>query len=180
MFRRVSRFLVKRSAVLFQFARDVPEGFEFMENKALDKDIHANYENLETLKFTLTRQDELLFKEMPVKCITVSSVNGEAGIFPGHAYEIMKLTPSPIVVEYPDGKVKKFFTSGGFAHVNNEGSCDVNTVECIPFEDLDLPAAEKALTDQQAALAKASEEKAKAVIEVRINTIESVIQALKK
>lgn len=180
MFRRLTPFLVKRSVVFLQAARDVPEGFEFMENKAVDKDIHANYENLETLKLTLTRQDEFLFKETPVKCITVSSVNGEAGIFPGHAYEIMKLTPSPIVVEYPDGKIEKFFTSGGFAHVNNEGSCDVNTVECIPFEELDISSAEKALAEQQAALAKASEDKAKAIIEVRIGTIESVIQALKR
>lgn len=165
--------------MLCQAIREVPEGFEFIENKVIDKDVNASYENLETLKFTLTRQDEFLFKETPVKCLTLSGVNGEAGIFPGHAYEITKLVPAPLVVEFPDGKVKKYFTSGGFAHINNEGSCDINTVECIPLEELDLASAEKALADQQLALSKASDEKAKAIVEVRIGVIESVIHSLK-
>eukprot|EP00796_Vickermania_ingenoplastis_P005494 gene5494-3966_t len=179
MFRRAAPFLVRRTLPLLQSVRDVPEGFEFIEHKVVDKDVHAHYENLDTLKFTLTRQDEFIFRETPVKCLTVTGANGEAGIYPGHAYEIMKLAPAPLSVEFPDGHVKKFFSSGGFAHINNEGSCDVNTVECIPLEELDVEAAEKALAEQQQALSKAADEKAKAIVEVRIGVIESVIHALK-
>lgn len=158
---------------------DLPEGFEFLEKKVTDKDIHANHENLETLKLTLTRQDEFLYHETPVKCVTISGVNGESGIFPGHAYEITQLAPAPLTVEMPDGTIEKFFTSGGFAHINNEGSCDINVVECIPMGELDLPTAEKALAEQTAALTAAKDDKARSVVEIRVGVLESVVHALK-
>lgn len=158
---------------------ELPEGFDFIENKVVDKDIHASYENLETMRLTLTRQDEFLHKETPVKCVTICGVNGESGIYPGHAYEITKLAPSPITVEMPDGAIEKYFTSGGFAHINNEGSCDINCVECIPFAELDLETAEKALAEQTAALGSAKDEKAKSVVEIRVEVLEGVVRALK-
>nr|6F5D_H Chain H, ATP synthase subunit delta, mitochondrial [Trypanosoma brucei brucei] len=158
---------------------DLPEGFEFMEHKVVNKDIHAPHENLETLRLTLTRQDEFLLREEPVKCVTVTGTNGEYGIYPGHAYKIVQLNPSPLTVEYTDGTTKKYFVSGGFAHINNEGSCDVNTVECTLLDDLDLAIAEKELAAQQAALGSAKDDKAKSVVEIRISVIEAVIAALK-
>ncbi|KEG15466.1 ATP synthase, epsilon chain [Trypanosoma grayi] len=180
MFRVFGRRLVSRTLPLLQLApHDLPEGFEFMENKVVDKDIHAPYENLETLRFTLTRQDEFLMREDPVKCVTLSGANGEYGIYPGHAYKIVQLIPSPLTVEYTDGTTTKFFVSGGFAHINNEGSCDVNTVECVPMEDLDPAAAESALAAQQSSLASAKDEKARSVIEIRISVLEAIIAALK-
>ncbi|KAK7195400.1 ATP synthase, epsilon chain [Novymonas esmeraldas] len=179
MFRFCGRRLVARTMPLLADVHDLPEAFEFIEHKVTDKDIHSAYENMETLRLTITRQDEFLFKETPVKCVTIAGVNGENGIYPGHAYEITQLAPAPLTVEMPDGAIKKFFTSGGFAHVNNEGSCDINCVECIPLADLDADVAEKALAQQQAALSSAKDEKAKAVVEIRIGVLESVIQALK-
>ncbi|GET90974.1 ATP synthase, epsilon chain, putative [Leishmania tarentolae] len=179
MFRFLGRRLVARTSPLLAAYQELPEAFEFIEHKVTDKDIHSAYENMETLRLTVTRQDEFLFKETPVKCVTIVGVNGENGVYPGHAYEITQLTPAPLTVEMPDGTVKKFFTSGGFAHINNEGSCDINCVECIPLAELDLDAAEKALAQQQSALSSAHDEKAKAVIEIRIGVLESVIQSLK-
>ncbi|KPA83515.1 putative mitochondrial Atp synthase, epsilon chain [Leptomonas pyrrhocoris] len=179
MFRFCSRRLVARTLPLLAFQHDLPEAFEFIENKVVDKDIHAPYENMETLRLTVTRQDEFIFRETPVKCVTITGVNGENGVYPGHAYEIMQLAPAPLAIEMPDGTVKKYFTSGGFAHINNEGSCDINCVECIPFADLDVEAAEKALAQQNAALSSAKDDKAKALVEVRIGVLEAVIRALK-
>lgn len=179
MFRFSGARLIASSLLLRNTHRDMPEGFEFFEHKVQDKDIHANYENKDTLSLTLTRQDEFLLKEHPVRCVTIMSDSGENGIFPGHAYEIAKLIPAPITVEMPDGAIRKYFTSGGFAHINNEGSCDINCVECIPMSELDLEAAEKALAEQNAALGAAKDEKAKSVIEIRIGVLESVIQALR-
>ncbi|EPY33170.1 F-type H+-transporting ATPase subunit delta [Strigomonas culicis] len=173
------RLMARTMALLSQPAHGIPEGFEFFEHKVVDKDINSNYENMETLRLTVTRQDEFLFKEEPVKCVTISGVNGESGIYPGHAYEIAQLAPAPLVIEKPDGTVLKYFTSGGFAHVNNEGSCDINCVECVPLADLELEAAEKALAEQNAALGQAKDEKAKSVVEIRIGVLESIIQALK-
>lgn len=179
MFRFCGRRMVARTLPLLAIPHDLPEAFEFIEHKVVDKDIHAPYESMETMRLTVTRQDEFIFKEAPVKCVTITGVNGENGVYPGHAYEIMQLAPAPLSVEMPDGTVKKYFTSGGFAHINNEGSCDINCVECIPLADLDLEAAEKALAQQNAALSGAKDDKAKALVEVRIGVLETVIQALK-
>jgi F0F1-type ATP synthase epsilon subunit len=159
--------------------RSLGEGFNFFESKVVDKDVHAPYENQEVLRVTLTRQDEFIFKEEKVKCVTVSGVNGDYGIYPGHAYKMAKLVPAPIVVEYLDGTVAKFFTSGGFAQINNEGSCDINTVECIPLEDIDLSLAEKNLATAQGEVTSAKDDKAKAIAEVRVGVFESIIAALK-
>ncbi|CAD2217902.1 F-type H+-transporting ATPase subunit delta [Angomonas deanei] len=179
MFRLAQRRLMTRTAAFFAPAHNLPEAFEFFESKVVDKDIHANYENLETLRLTLTRQDEFLLKEHHVKCVTIAGVNGESGIYPGHAYEIVQLSPSPITVEHADGTVHKYFTSGGFAHINNEGSCDINCVECVPLAELDLEAAEKALAEQNNLLGQAKDEKAKSVVEIRVSVLEAVIQTLK-
>lgn len=178
MFRFSSRALVRATSALLQ-GHHAQEGFTFMESKALDKDIGAPYENMETLRLTLTRQDEFLLKEEKVKCVTVNGTNGGYGIYPGHSYKFARLVPAPLVVELPDGTLKKYFTSGGFAHINNEGSCDINTVECIPMEELDVAAAEKALTTAQHDVTQAKDEKAKAVAEVRVSVLEAVIQAIK-
>ncbi|CAM40512.1 putative ATP synthase, epsilon chain [Leishmania braziliensis MHOM/BR/75/M2904] len=179
MFRFCGRRLVGRTLPLLADHHELPEAFEFMEHKVIDKDIHSAYENMDTLRLTITRQDEFLFKEAPVKCVTVMGVNGENGVYPSHAYKITQLAPAPLTVEMTDGTVEKFFTSGGFAHINNEGSCDINCVECIPLSELDVDAAEKALAQQQSALSSAYDEKAKAVVEIRISVLESVLQSLK-
>nr|CCC91185.1 putative ATP synthase, epsilon chain [Trypanosoma congolense IL3000] len=180
MFRTFGRRLVFTTLPLLQATpHGLPEGFDFMEHKVVNKDIHASHENLETLRLTLTRQDEFLMREEAVKCITVTGANGDYGIYPGHAYKIVQLTPAPLTVEYADGTIKKFFVSGGFAHINNEGSCDVNTVECIPLDDLDPAMAERELSAQQAALGSAKDDKAKSVVEIRVTVLEAVIAALK-
>ncbi|KPI83084.1 putative Atp synthase epsilon chain [Leptomonas seymouri] len=180
MFRFCSRRMVARTLPLLASVQDLPEAFDFIEHKVVDKDIHSNYENMETMRLTVTRQDEFLFNETPVKCVTITGVNGENGVYPGHAYEITQLAPAPLSIEMPDGTVKKYFTSGGFAHINNEGSCDINCVECIPLADLDVEVAEKALAQQNAALSSAKDDKAKALVEVRIGVLEGVIRALKQ
>lgn len=172
--------LFARSASLLASAMNIPEGFSFIEDKAVDKDINAGFEHLETLRLTLTRQDEFLLKARPVRCVTVRSTHGEHGIFPSHAYEILKLVPAPVVVELADGTIEKFFTSGGFAHVNSEGSCDINCAECIPLEDLDLESAEKALAEQNSMLSACKDDVARAVIEIRIGVLEAVVQTLKQ
>lgn len=178
MLRFSTRRLFASTAVL-RSHHELLEGFDYFERKVVDKDIHSNYEHKESLSLTLTRQDEFIMKEHNVRCVTLPTTNGETGVFPGHEYQIAKLIPAPIVVEMMDGSTRKYFTSGGFAHINNEGSCDINTVECIPFSDLDLESAEKALAEQQAALASAKDEHQKAVVEIRVEVLEAVIHALK-
>lgn len=173
------RFAAVARAQSVRSAVTLPEGFSFVESKVVDKPLTDNYEATDILRLTLTRQDEFIFKEEHVKCVTVSTQNGDMGVFPGHAYKIAKLKPSPIAVEYADGTTKKFFTSGGFIHINNEGSCDINTVECLPIADLDVATAEKELTTAQSAVTNAKDERAKAVAEIRVEVLEAVLQVLK-
>jgi F-type H+-transporting ATPase subunit delta len=159
--------------------QQVPEGFSFVHNQVVDKDVTASFEPNESLKFTLTRQDEFIFKEEKVRCVTLSTENGDIGVFPGYAYKIAKLIPSVIAVEMLSGQVRKFFTAGGFAQINNEGSTDINTAECIALEDLDVNLAEKKLVDANNAASSAKDDKAKAVAEIRISVLEAAIAALK-
>lgn len=172
--------MLARTAAMLAVPHNIPEGFEFFEHKAVDKDINSPYEIIETLKLTLTRQDEYLLNEKPVKCVTLVSTHGELGIYPSHAYEIVKLVPSPVTVQYPDGTIRRYFVSGGFAHINNEGSCDINCVECIPIEDLEVEIAEKALAQQNSLLAASKDDHAKSVVEIRVGVLEAVIAALRQ
>jgi F-type H+-transporting ATPase subunit delta len=175
--RSISRKLMMRATA--PLLQNVPEGFSYLNNQVVDKDVSAAYEPLDALKLTLTRQDEFIFKEEKVRCVTLSTLNGDMGIYPCHEYKIAKLVPSVINVEMLNGSFRKFFTSGGFAHINNEGSTDVNCTECIALEDLDLGLAEKKLADAQLALAGAKDDKAKAIAEIRLSVLEAAVTALK-
>jgi F0F1-type ATP synthase epsilon subunit len=175
--RSVSRKLMMRATLPLR--QIVPEGFTFVSNQVVDKDLSATYEPVDALKLTLTRQDDFLMKEEKVRCVTLSTITGDIGVFPSHAYKITKIIPSVIVVEMLNGSFRKFFTSGGFAHINNEGSADVNTAECIPLEDLDAGLADRKLADAQAAVNAAKDEKAKAIAEIRVAVLEAAVNALK-
>ena len=179
MFKNVSRRLAMRtSGALFQ-AMQVPQGFSFHESKAEDLDPTKAFEPIENLRFTLTRQDEQLHKVEEVKNVSLCTISGEIGVFPGHEYKISKLIPGPITVEKKDGTFVKYFSCGGFAHINNEGHCDVNTVECIPVDELDLGLSEKELASAQADLATAKTDSQKAVADIRVEVAEAVIAMLK-
>ena len=175
--RSVSRKLMMRATA--PLLQSVPEGFSFLNNQVVDKDVSTNYEQVDFLKFTLTRQDEFIYKEEKVRCISLSTISGDIGVYPSHEYKITKIVPSVITVELPNGTTRKFFTSGGFAHINNEGSADVNTVECIPVEDLDVSLADKKLAEAQVALNGAKDDKAKAVAEIRVAVLEAAVAALR-
>eukprot|EP00758_Cryptobia_borreli_P015710 Tbor_TRINITY_DN6046_c2_g1::TRINITY_DN6046_c2_g1_i1::g.10334::m.10334/K02134/ATPeF1D, ATP5D, ATP16; F-type H+-transporting ATPase subunit delta len=178
MFRRIASAGLS-SIVAVRSITVIPEGFSFMESKVVDKPLNDNYENSDVLRLTLTRHDEVILKEEDVKCVSVSTINGDMGVFAGHAYKIAKLKPSPIIVEYADGVSQKYFTSGGFVHVNNEGSCDINCAEVIPIEDIDVSRAEKELAAAQAAVVSAKGDRAKAVEEIKVEVLDALVQCIK-
>jgi ATP synthase F1 epsilon subunit len=159
--------------------RQLPQGFDYLTNKVKELDVSAPYEAATGMTVNVTRHDEILFAKDGVKAVTVAAAEGEMGIQPGHEYEIAKLNPGVIAVEVADGQQVKFFTSGGFAHVNPAGSVDINCAEAIPLEDLDADLASKELLSAQDALKNAKTDKEKAVFEIQVEVLEGVVSALK-
>lgn len=161
------------------YARTLPQGFDYVDNKVKDLDPSAPYENLASMCLTLTRQDEVIIRGEQVKSVQICTASGELGINPCHEYKISKLIPGVLTVEVADGKTLKYFTSGGFAHLNNIGAVDINTVECILLEDLDVQLAEKELTAVTEQQKNGKTESEKAVGEAMVQTLEAVVAALK-
>ena len=163
----------------FRFARILPQGFDYLENKVKELDVHAPGETLPQMTVNITRHDEFVFKNDEVKACTIPCDDGEAGIAPGHEYEINKLQPGTIVVETIKGNTLKFVTAGGFAHINPAGSVDINCAECIPVEDLDANLAQKELAAAQEVVKTAVGEKAKAVAELEVTMLEAAVASFK-
>jgi len=160
-------------------ARTLPTGFEFIDSKVKDKDITSAYEPQANMTLTISRQDEFLYKVREVRGVVLMTTTGALGVQPGHEYKIAQLPPGVITVEQADGTFTKLFTSGGFAHINNDGSCDINTAETIPVDDLDLPAAERELAQANSALGSSKGDKDRAIAEVRVFVAEKVVACLK-
>jgi F0F1-type ATP synthase epsilon subunit len=162
-----------------RFARSLPQGFEFLDNKVNELDLHAAGETLPSMQVNITRHDEFVFSSGDVKACVVPANDGEAGVAPGHEYEIAKLDPGVIQVETLDGKTLKFVTAGGFAHINPAGSVDINCCECVPVDDLDVNLATKFLAQAQESAKVAQTDKAKAVAELEVQMYEAVVNAFK-
>ena len=152
-------------------------GFKFLENKIVDNDISGAAELLETISFTLTRQDEAIYTQKAVKSLQISTTSGSLGVNPNHEYKISKLLPGPLKIEFPDGTQQTFFLSGGFANINSAGSVDINAVEAVALQDLDLQAAQKELSAAEADSQTGSESE-KAIAQIRVQVAEAVIAAL--
>ena len=173
MIRGVSRKLL---------AATLPSGYSFLadELKVQDIDPSATNPTLTTMSLTLTRQETAIYKQDPVKSVMISTTSGYLGVTPGHEYKISKLLPGPIKVEVSEGNFKTYFASGGFAQMNNAGSVDINTVECIPIDDLDLGLAEKELAVALEASRSGKDEIEKAVAEIKVSVLEAVVAAIKE
>ena len=172
MFRGVSRKLL---------AGGLPTGYSYLADELKIQDLEPTAQNptLQTMQLTLTRQESAIFKQDPVKSVMISTTSGFLGITPGHEYKISKLLPGPIKVEVSEGTFKTYFTSGGFAQMNNIGSVDINTVECVPVEDIDVGLAEKELTAAQEQARSGKDEAEKALGEVKVQVLEAAIAAVK-
>jgi len=173
----------KCAPTLFQatrpaLAKNLPNAFTYVQQPPVDVQTAATVEAPTELKLTLTRQDEFIYAEKIVKSVTLLTANGKMGILPGHEYLVEKLQPGMIEVELADGKTEFFGTSGGFAHVNTDGSVDVNTAEAIRSDLLDLANLEKELAANQE-LVKNGDEDAKVRGAIGVETLEPIVEALK-
>jgi F-type H+-transporting ATPase subunit delta len=126
--------------------------------------------------------NETIVNNTPVHMVTVPAVTGVMGILADHAPTIAQLIPGVVTVHTADlnDVTHRLFISGGFAVVTNESRASITAVEAVRLEDLDLQAARQGLSDAQATLAKAGDEKEKASAQVGIEVLEGVIAALEQ
>ena len=176
MLSRSARVLTARTPTLFRAT--LPEGFSFVE-KLADKDIATPFEVNPKVSVTFTRQDDLIMKQQLVDNVRLATSSGDIGVRSGHEYKIAKLVPGLITIEKDANHVEKYFTSGGFAHINNDGSVDINTVEAIPLSEFEPAYVDRELIKYKEDLKGAKGDKEKAIAEIYVSVYEALQTALK-
>ena len=91
---------------------------------------------------------------------------------------IAELTPGTLHITDAEGKVEKYFVSGGFCIVNRDSTCSITTVECVPVDRLDPGLIKKGLEDYERAVNQASNDNQKAEAEIGYTTYKALSYAV--
>ena len=127
------------------------------------------------LKLRLLTPTEALVKDKVVKMVSLPGTEGMLGVTAQHAPTIAELKPGALSVYYEDSKVVKYFVSGGFAVVEPGSQASVTAAECIPYADLDIAAARKALDDANSNKLKAATDKERAQAQIGVDLYSSML-----
>eukprot|EP00181_Compsopogon_caeruleus_P003001 CAMPEP_0184679042 /NCGR_PEP_ID=MMETSP0312-20130426/1871_1 /TAXON_ID=31354 /ORGANISM="Compsopogon coeruleus, Strain SAG 36.94" /LENGTH=123 /DNA_ID=CAMNT_0027128237 /DNA_START=276 /DNA_END=647 /DNA_ORIENTATION=+ len=110
-----------------------------------------------------------------VDMVVIPSSTGSMGVLPGHVPTVAQLKPGVLAIH--DGEsVERYFVSSGFAFVHPDHT-DVCAVEAAKVEDLDVAAVKAGLSESEEALAKASDELAKAEAQVGVDVFSAMLSA---
>merc|ERR1712139_211325 len=121
------------------------------------------------LNFSLLLPDRAVYDKQEVSLVIVPASNGAFGIMKDHVPTLAHLDAGVLTVHTTDGTEDKFFVSGGFAIVKEDGA-DVCAVEAVRVDDLDASAVSAGLADATAKLAAASDDTAKAEAQISVST----------
>lgn len=89
------------------------------------------------------------------------------------------LKPGIVTVYENDGSSKKVFVSSGTVTVNVDSSVQVLAEEAHSLEDIDLSAAQEALSKSQSELSAAKDDRARAEATLAVDIAETIIAAAK-
>uniref|UniRef100_A0A4W5QNQ5 ATP synthase F(1) complex subunit delta, mitochondrial n=1 Tax=Hucho hucho TaxID=62062 RepID=A0A4W5QNQ5_9TELE len=133
-----------------------------------------------TPKFTLLfgMKNQVYFKEASVKQVDVPTLTGAFGILPAHVPTLQVLRPGVVTVFNDDGSAAKFFVSSGSITVNADSSVQLLAEEAFPLDQLDVAAAKANLEKAQSEMASASDEAARAEVQINIDANEAIVKAL--
>jgi len=95
-----------------------------------------------------------------------------------HVPTIAQLDAGVVTIHSADGE-DKFFVSGGFAVVKEDGA-DVCVAEAVRVEDLDESLVSKGLTEATSALAAAKDDLERAEAQISLSTYMAMNQAIGK
>jgi len=109
-----------------------------------------------------------------VREVTIPGTDGIFTILANHVPTIAELVPGTIIVTDNEGKVDKFFVSGGFCIVNRDSTCSITTVECVPIDRLDSSIVKKGLDDFERAIGTAANDIQRAEAEIGFATYKAM------
>uniref|UniRef100_A0A2K6WPE5 F-ATPase delta subunit n=1 Tax=Onchocerca volvulus TaxID=6282 RepID=A0A2K6WPE5_ONCVO len=133
--------------------------------------------NTEELRLTFASPVEVFFNNAVVKQVDISTLNGSIGILPKHVPVLGMLKPGVVRIVDKDDKSIKYFASSGTLSMNPDGSCQVLAEEAIKVEDIDLAKAQEELSSAQRRVQETTEDDARAMIQIEIETYEALIKA---
>ncbi|XP_023860459.1 ATP synthase subunit delta, mitochondrial [Salvelinus sp. IW2-2015] len=130
------------------------------------------------MSFTFASPTQVYFKEASVKQVDVPTLTGAFGILPAHVPTLQVLRPGVVTVFNDDGSAAKFFVSSGSITVNADSSVQLLAEEAFPLDQLDVAAAKVNLEKAQSEMASASDEAARAEVQINIDANEAIVKAL--
>ncbi|CAG5864782.1 ATP synthase F(1) complex subunit delta, mitochondrial [Menidia menidia] len=130
------------------------------------------------MSFTFASPTQVFFKEASVKQVDVPTLTGAFGILPAHVPTLQVLRPGVVTIFNDDGSSAKYFVSSGSVTVNGDSSVQLLAEEAVPLDQLDIAAAKANLEKAQSELAGASDEAARAEVQISIDANEAIVKAL--
>ena len=122
---------------------------------------------------------QVFFKEASgVKQVDVPTLTGAFGILPAYVPTLQVLRPGLVTVHNEDGSSVKYFVSSGSITVNADSSVQLLAEEAVTLDQLDIAAARANLEKAQADLSTASDEAARAEVQISIEANEAIVKAL--
>jgi len=136
------------------------------------------FANATHLNLTVSSPTYTVCSNKPVKEVTIPGTDGLFTVLANHVPTIAELVPGSVIITDSEGRVEKYFVSGGFAIVNNDSTCSITGVEVIPVDRLDLVLVRKGLEDFERAVSSASNDAQKAEAEVGYLTYKALSYAV--
>ncbi len=121
--------------------------------------------------FELMVPERVLMAE-EVDSVVVPGIDGDFGVFPGHAGLISALAPGSIVIFRNGAVAERIFVEGGIAEVTSEG-CIVLADRAVKVTDIDKGQADSAIDAARALLADARDEEELAVAQKALSAAEA-------
>uniref|UniRef100_UPI0037E9B35A ATP synthase subunit delta, mitochondrial n=1 Tax=Semicossyphus pulcher TaxID=241346 RepID=UPI0037E9B35A len=130
------------------------------------------------MSFTFASPTQVFFKEASVKQVDVPTLTGAFGILPAHVPTLQVLRPGVVTVFSDDGSSAKYFVSSGSITVNADSSVQLLAEEAVPLDQLDIVSAKANLEKAQSEMSGASDEAARAEVQISIDANEAIVKAL--
>ncbi|KAM9962216.1 hypothetical protein ACTFIR_005113 [Dictyostelium discoideum] len=126
------------------------------------------------LTFSLLSPHQTIYKDKKAQLVTLPGAKGIFGVAKNHVPRIAELKPGVIQINHENGDLEKFFISGGFAFVNPDASCYINTIEAVPIDQLDAEEVKSGLARYTQLYNDAQDENAKAVALIGLETYQQM------
>ncbi|MBI1210170.1 MAG: F0F1 ATP synthase subunit epsilon [Alphaproteobacteria bacterium] len=128
------------------------------------------------LHFDLVSPERLLMSS-EVEMVTVPGVEGDFGVYIGHAPVITTLRPGVLTVQRQGGSDERIFVRGGFAEVNLDG-LTVLAEEAMPLAELDAAALDQRVKDAEEDVADAKDDETRQKAQERMDRLKELRVAL--